>query len=226
MFLNYNYILNDQEIIDKYERVEEYELNNRDWAYHNLNHVLNVVENVKIILESLDFDEEFIEESMIAALLHDVGANEGKDGHAYRSYLYAKDYLERRNINLKYKDQVLEAIRIHSDGFNTDNLIALAIILSDKLDVKENRISEEGKQVVGNRQYQYVKDIVLDIDNNKFGVNFIMSDLVDLDELEEYYFTTKIFKAIIVFSNKMNLDCNVFINGRKWDKFYLLKNED
>ena len=61
-------------------------------------------------------------------------------------------------------DLVLEAIRIHSDGFDTDNMIALALILADKLDVKKTRISDAGLQVIGNRQYAHMEDIYLKIE--------------------------------------------------------------
>ncbi len=84
----------------------------------------------------LNYNEDLIYSTKIASILHDTGALQGKDGHAFRSYEFAKKYFEDNNINLKNQEQVLEAIKIHSDGFDTDNVIALCLILADKLDDK------------------------------------------------------------------------------------------
>lgn len=142
-------IYNDKEIRDRYLEVEKYEDLNNGRAYHNFSHVNNVVGTVEVLFKDLGYDDEMIERAKIAALLHDTGANIGKDGHAYRSYLYALEYLKK--YNLDSDEDILEAIRIHSNGFDTDNMIALAIILADKLDVKSNRISDVGRKVIGNR---------------------------------------------------------------------------
>ena len=211
-------IYNDKEIRDRYLEVEKYEDLNNGRAYHNFSHVNNVVGTVEVLFKDLGYDDEMIERAKIAALLHDTGANIGKDGHAYRSYLYALEYLKK--YNLDSDEDILEAIRIHSNGFDTDNMIALAIILADKLDVKSNRISDVGRKVIGNRQYQYVNDIGINIDNSKLVIDFIIEDGVDLIELEDYYFTTKIFNAIRSFCKRVDLVPVVLINNKKWDKFY------
>lgn len=84
-------ILNDKEIIDRYYEIEKYEELNKGWAYHNISHVLNVTIMVEKILSYLKYNRQFIECAKIAAILHDTGANEGKEGHAYRSYIFAKN---------------------------------------------------------------------------------------------------------------------------------------
>lgn len=212
-------IYNDKKILDRYFEVERYENLIKGIAYHNFSHVFNVIKITEKLLKDLECDEKFIEDAKIAALLHDTGANDVKEGHAYRSYLFAKDYFMNNNINLKNEEKVLEAIKIHSNGFDTDNIIALTIILADKLDVKYDRISEEGRKEVGVRQYQYVKDIDVKIANKKLIINFIVDEEFDIVELEEYYFTAKIFNAIKAFSKKMNLSAVVLINNSEWTNF-------
>ena len=175
---------------------------------------------VRELLESLNFDEEFIDEAQVAAILHDTGCIKGKEGHPERSYEYAKEYLEKNNIHLKNESMVLEAIKNHSNGFDTNNIITLTLILADKLDIKKTRISTEGCKVIGNRQYQYIKDISLKIDKNKLEIYFDCDEQIDLKEMEEYYFTTKLFKAIKSFSAKMKLQPEVFINNEDWKAFY------
>lgn len=212
----YEKLYTDEEIIARYNEVEIYEKNNKGGAYHNFEHVKNVIAIVEQILTELDFDEQFIYKAKIACVLHDIGANEGKVGHANRSYEFAKNYFEKHNINFENIDLVLEAIRIHNNGFDTTNIFAASLILADKLDVKKSRISEEGKKVIGNRQYSHINDITLKIENQTLKINFITDGEIDLKEINEYYFTEKIFKAIEAFSNKLKLKYLIFLDNEEW----------
>lgn len=216
----YDKIKNDKEIIEIYQKIKEQEEKNKGMAYHDYQHVMNVTNTVEEILKKLNQKEELIEEAKIAALLHDTGCISGKEGHPVRSYEYAKDYFKRKGIGLKNEELVLEAILNHSNKFETDNIITLVLILADKMDIKKNRITKEGCKVIGNRQYQYIQDIMVDIRNHCLEINFVCDEKIDLDELEAYYFTIKVFKAIQSFSNKMNLEPKVLINGEKWNSFY------
>ena len=213
-------IQNDKSIIEIYSKIHEYEDEMGGYAHHDYNHVINVANYCEKILKSLNYDDDFICEAKIAAILHDTGCIEGKDNHAYRSYEYAKKYLEENNIPLKNKELVLEAIKNHSDGFITDNIIQLVLILADKIDIKKTRISEIGKQIDGNRQYQYIEDIQFEIANNNFYINFICNKKINMEELNNYYFTKKVFKAIKAFSDKLDLIPKVFINSKLWAEFY------
>ena len=60
----------------------------------------------------------------------------------------------------------------------------------------------------------------LKIDKNNLKVHFYCDEQMNLRELEEYYFTSKVFKAIRSFSDKMKLKPDVFINNEKWMAFY------
>lgn len=212
----YNKMLKDNEIKDIYNKIEEYEINTGGWCYHNYNHVMNVTKMVVYILKELNFNEEDVAKGKIACLLHDTGAILGKDNHAYRSYIYAKEYFKKNNINFKDIDLVLEAIKDHSNNFDTDNIYTLALILSDKLDTKSNRVTEVGKTILGNRQYTHIKDIKISIKNNLLSINYITDKNIDIKELNEFYFTKKVFNAIKSFSNKMNLNYKVYIDNNEW----------
>lgn len=212
----YNKMLKDNEIKDIYNKVEEYEINTGGWCYRNYDHVMNVTEMVIYILKELNFNEEDVAKGKIACLLHDTGAILGKDNHAYRSYTYAKEYFKKNNINFKDIDLVLEAIKDHSNNFDTDNIYTLALILSDKLDTKSNRVTEVGKTILGNRQYTHIKDIKISIKNNLLSINYITDKNIDIKELNEFYFTKKVFNAIKSFSNKINLNYKVYIDNNEW----------
>jgi len=217
-------VLNDEEIIQIYNNISIRTNLEKDWAHHDLQHVKNVACFVELFLSQLGYDYQFIQEAKVAAILHDVGALEGKEGHTLRSYEYAKSYFDRKNIELKYKDMVLDAIRMHSDGFDTDNVMALTLILSDKLDIKYTRIAEGGYDVVGMRQIQYIKDIRINLQKDNINIDIVCDKNIDKKELEEYYFINKVFKAVIAFSKKMNLEPMVKFNNKNWDAFVSLKN--
>lgn len=212
-------IENDKTIIEVYNKISEFEDLDKGWAHHNLEHVKNVAHLVEALLKKLDYDDNFIEEAKIAAILHDTGAIEGKKNHAIRSYNFAKQYFEGNNIILENKELVLEAIKIHSDGFDSDNIIALTLILSDKLDIKYTRVAKEGYHVKGMKELQYIKDILVDINNNDLEIKFICDDKINKNELEEFYFITKVFNAIITFSKKMKLNAKVLFNNSEWELF-------
>lgn len=112
---------------------------------------------------------------------------------------------------------VLEAIRIHSDGFDTNNEIALALILADKLDIKKDRISSFGLTIPGNRQYAHIEDIDILIKDGILTISFLSDNRIDLKELNEYYFTKKVFNVIKSFANKLGLKYKVLLDGENWN---------
>lgn len=216
---NFNKITNDETIINIYNKISEFEDLDRGWAHHNFEHVQNVAKLVESLLRQLGYEESFIEEAKIAAILHDTGAIEGKENHALRSYNFAKKYIAENNIILKNKDLVLDAIRIHSDGFDSDNIIALTLIFSDKLDIKHTRVAKAGYSIKGMKELQYIQDISVVIHNKNLKIQFICDDKINKNELEEFYFIIKVFKSIISFSRKMNLNPQVLFNNSEWNLF-------
>ena len=217
----FDYVYNDDKIKEIYNKITLFEDTDVNGiAYHNFLHVCNVTFMVEKLLNKLHYDQLFIEEAKIVSLLHDIGCLEGKKEHAKRSYDFAGEYLKENNIKLENEELMLEAVKLHSDGFDTDNIVALVLILADKLDIKYTRLTKRGYDVIGMRQLQYIKDVLVDIDSDSLKINFLCDDDIDLVELEEYYFIKKIFNSIRAFSNKMNLVPNVLINYKKWDAFF------
>jgi len=219
----FNFIKNDKRIHKLYNDIQEYEDREKGWGYHNFDHVSNVVRWVEQLLREFKYDDDFIEEAMIAGILHDTGCLEGKKDHQFRSYEFAKNYLKENNIKLKNEQMVLDAIKLHSDGFDTDNIMALVLILSDKLDIKFNRVTIEGAKVEGMRQMRFIKEAEIKIFDNTLKINYICVDGIDLKELEGYYFIPKVFKAIKTFGEKFNLKIELTMNNKLWDAYYLIK---
>lgn len=211
-------ILNSNDDIQKiYKKIEDREIKDGGWAFHNYEHIKNVSKIAEKILIDLNFDEDTIYKCKIACLLHDIGALQGKEGHTQRSFEYAQKLFEDKNWKFKDSDAVLDAIKNHSSGFKTNNIITLAIIFADKLDIKKTRISAEGKKIKGNRQYQHIEDIIIKIQDDVITINFITDGKMIMKEVNDYYFTTKVFKAIESFSNRLNLKYNILIDNKPWN---------
>lgn len=212
----YNYLKSDYEILKIYNDIENKEIEDRGGAFHNYEHIKNVSKLAEKILIDLNLDETTIYNCKIACLLHDVGALQGKENHTERSYEYAKKLFKDKNWVFKDFENVLDAIRNHSSGFESDKIITLAVILADKLDIKKTRITEEGKKIKGNRQYAHIEDIDINIKNNILTIDFITDNNINIEEINEYYFTVKLFKAIEAFSKKLQLKYNILMNGKTW----------
>lgn len=212
----YEYLNLNDNILKIYAEIEKMEIKDGGWAFHNFEHVKNVSKIAEKILTDLNFDEDTIYKCKIACILHDIGALEGKEEHAQRSFEYAKKMFEDKNWIFEDSENVLDAIKNHSSGFETNNILTLSIILADKLDIKKTRISEEGKKVEGNRQYQHIEDIIINIQDNVLNVNFITDGKMIMKEVNNYYFTKKVFKAVESFSKRLNLKYYILLDNKPW----------
>ena len=212
----YDFLISNADIFNIYKEIENKENEDGGYAFHNYKHVQNVSKIAEKILTDLNFDENTIYKCKIACLLHDIGALQGKDGHAQRSYEYSKKLFEDNNIVFEGSEIVLNAIKNHSSYFESDDILVLSIILADKLDITKTRITQAGKKIKGNRQYQHIEDITICIENKEMILNFITDGNIDIKEVNEYYFTSKVFRAIEAFSKKMDLKYYIFMDNKTW----------
>ncbi len=77
------------------------------YAYHNLQHTINVVNAVKEICALEGVTAEYTELLEIAAWFHDTGYNQGAEGHEQRSADYAAVFLKDNN----YSPAAIETIK-------------------------------------------------------------------------------------------------------------------
>ena len=214
-------IKNDSNIIKIYNEIENPKDNEKFWTYHGWSHINNVVEMVEKILIQLGYNEEYIENAKIAALLHDLGMIKCKDNHDIRSYNMAKKYFEKNNIELKYKDEILDAIKSHRNAYNSDNVMAIVLIFADKIDIKKTRLTTKGYEIIGLRQYQFINDINVFKEKDNLTVKFTIDNRCNKQELEEYYFTPKVFKAIRSFASYFKYNLKILWNDEEWKYKYL-----
>lgn len=63
----------------------------------------------------------------------------------------------------------------------------------------------------------YIDDIDIIINQGKLKINFVVDDGIDVEELNDFYFTKKIFKAVRSFGDKFNFEYYITMNGDVWD---------
>lgn len=212
----YNQIAKDSYIQDIYNKISHLEDNQIFYCNHSQSHINNVVKTVGDILTCLSYSQEIIEDAKIAAVLHDIGCIEGKDKHAKRSYEMAKKYLKDNGIKLNNQKMVLDAIKNHSDGFETDNIITLAIIFADKIDLTKNRLNKIGLTMPGVRQMEHIYCVNVNTSGGYLSVQFVIDKKFSREEFETFYFIPKMFKAISSFAKKVGLKPVVLLGDNEW----------
>lgn len=213
---NYNLIAKDPYIIDLYDKVSILEDKNKGWNHHDLKHAIVVAKLSKEILKNLGHSKDIIDDALVAALLHDIGCIEGKENHAPRGAEMAEKYIHKKMIQLNNEKAVIEAIKMHSDGFETENIIAQVLMLADKIDIKKTRLAKGGYNVDGVKETQYINDIKINIDNQQLIINFVTDKNIDIDKLKTWYFLPKVFMAINSFSRKNNLEPVILLDNKVW----------
>lgn len=97
-----------------------------DYIYHNFNHTLRVVNNVRIIAEAEGLNEEDTETLMLAAWFHDTGYIEGPENHEVLSGHMAIDFLTENGYPAEKADRVaalIKATKLENDPQTRDEKI-------------------------------------------------------------------------------------------------------
>ncbi len=141
---------------------------------HGRHHVINVVNRISYILETLNESSKIIELGKIAGLLHDIGCIEGKENHTLRSTKMSAKYLETLDLTEPEKKLILDAIRDHSKGENINSSIGAALIFADKTDSGKDRVLEFGKR--NNYYLLGIEDVEFKIEQKNFILNYIVNE--------------------------------------------------
>lgn len=198
--MNYKDILNDQEIITLYNKIDQDNLNS---IVHGKQHVLNVLDNLDKLNKILIINNKDLELLKIAATLHDIGHLYGKDNHPEKSAEYAKKYLENK-LDKGDLNKIISSIKNHHEKDNINNLSILDHILlfADKMDFSYKRLNPNYRT----REYLMESDI-LDIDFSLEDDTFyviIKTRNIDLDKLKYWNYYSKVSKRIEEFAYKIN----------------------
>ncbi|MCX8074624.1 MAG: HD domain-containing protein [Clostridia bacterium] len=210
-------IKNDEYIKDIYNKITLLEKNGSMWHSHSFKHIDNVINTVESILKQLNYSDDLIEIAKIAAVLHDIGCINGKDEHAERSFEMAKMYFKDNGIITYDNNLILEAIKSHSDIKHDSSFITKVLVFADKLDLKSDRLTEAGKNTDIVKEFQYLEDIIVTINDKDLIVNFIANKQINKKVLESYYFIPKVFRAIKSFADELNINSTILFNNNTWE---------
>ena len=83
----------------------------KDYAFHDLQHTISVVEAVQKIGEEIKLGEEALEILQIAAWFHDMGYDQGREGHEERGCKYVANFLDPFNYPTDKLGKIQNCIR-------------------------------------------------------------------------------------------------------------------
>ena len=94
-----------------------------EYVFHDLQHVRNVVEAVRLIGEGCGVDGRRLELLQLAAWFHDCGYIEGAEGHEERSCRFAVDFLSKHHLPEQDLDVVTRCIMATRLPFKPKDLL-------------------------------------------------------------------------------------------------------
>lgn len=98
------------------------------YAYHNIDHIQNVVKEVKDLAERADLSKELILNLEIAAWFHDLGYEKGVMGHEETSCEIATKFLKKHKVSKERILEVVELIKATRPGFEIFKTVSQKII--------------------------------------------------------------------------------------------------
>ena len=116
-----------KELIDKAKNY----MNITDDSEHDINHMNDVVEYTKKILDNIK--EVDVEVCIIGAYWHDVGRINGKDNHEYLSAQMLKDTMKSMNYDNEFVNKCCDAIEFHKWNMTPKTIEGLVIKDADKV---------------------------------------------------------------------------------------------
>lgn len=208
--MKYTDLINDKEIKKIFFKIDD---NTDNQVIHGEQHALNVVDYTQKISRLLKIDDETQEYLKIAAYLHDIGHQYGKDNHPINSKIFANKYLKDK-IDEKWLKRILSAIEKHHEHkkINELDLFEHILLFADKMDFSYKRLNKKYLEI-HQSEYLLEKDIIninFDIKNNTFII-LIKTKNLSLNKFQKWSFYNKTIKRIEEFANKINMNYEIKI---------------
>jgi len=111
------------------------------YTEHCFAHICKVAETAGNILEMLGYDDVVVENAKIAGYLHDIGNIVNRVDHSQSGGIIAFRFLSHTDMPAESVATIVSAIGNHDEGTGTPvNVVAAALILADKSDVRRSRV--------------------------------------------------------------------------------------
>lgn len=217
-----NYILNDSEILEMYERIDK--VNEVPFS-HGLKHIKNTIKLADKLAKVFSFDNREREILKVCEALHDIGQVDGRDNHGFKSAIFAKKYLSKFNYYTNEEiEMICSAISTHSEkkDFNKlENTYSWFLLFIDKMDFSFKRLENNSLEKFGYLIYNDIKDLHFELENNIFKIYIELIDnpkIVNSDNIfDDPGFMQKLPKIIKEFANHYNLIYQVYLDNKKVD---------
>jgi len=99
-----------------------------NFEYHNIDHIQNVVGEVKSLGKKSGLSEDNIANLQIAAWFHDLGYEKGVVDHEETSCEIAKEFLISENVSENIISEIVDLIKATRPGFESFETISQKII--------------------------------------------------------------------------------------------------
>jgi putative nucleotidyltransferase with HDIG domain len=137
-------IIKNDEKVQTYIKAGDDALKTLGFTEHSFPHVYKTAQTAASILSDLGYGERDIELAKIAGLLHDIGNMVNRSYHALTGAVIAESILSRYNMPHAETASIITAIGNHDEDTGRPvNIIAAALILADKSDVRRSRVYEQ-----------------------------------------------------------------------------------
>ncbi|MCL2096920.1 MAG: HD domain-containing protein [Oscillospiraceae bacterium] len=136
-------IIKDDEKVRAYIKAGDDALRALRFTEHSFAHVYKTADTASSLLTELGYAERECELAKIAGLLHDIGNMVNRSGHALTGAVLAEGILSEYSMPYSETASVICAIGNHDEETGRPvNIIAAALILADKSDVRRSRVTE------------------------------------------------------------------------------------
>ena len=181
-------ILKNDEKVRAYITAGDAALRALGFTEHSFPHVYKTAQTAAAILSDLKYNGRDTELAKIAGLLHDIGNMVNRNYHALTGGVLAESILSNQKYNMPYSEitSIITAIGNHDEETGRPvNIIAAALILADKSDVRRSRVTESDMDKILADIHDRVNYAVtesnisahIDIDENKNSAKKIVLNL-------------------------------------------------
>ena len=186
---------------------------------HSFAHVIHVAETAEYILKTLGYDERTIELTKIAGYLHDIGNLVNRKDHAQSGALMAWSILNDMGCDPAEMATIVTAIGNHDEGTGVPvNIVAAAMILADKADVRRSRVrnTDISKFDIHDRVNYSVTKSYLEISEDKKSVKLKLTIDTQFGSVMDYF---EIFMTRMILcrkaAEKLGLQFKLVINKQQ-----------
>ena len=209
--MNYIDILNNNNVIDSYKKIDEVNLSIFN---HGLKHIKNVCKYMDKLTDILGIDKIEKDALLITCALHDIGQVDGVNNHGRRSKNYIINNFESQLKDNPFYNDILFSVETHDFDCNMEeNIFSLLVKFCDKMDFTKDRLVDNYN---GYCCFEDVLDINFINTDEYFGIDIFANEVDDFeDSFFKHEFTTKIFNCVDVLATKLNKNSIVRCNGRE-----------